>query len=249
MAYIVYQITCAVTSKSYIGITRRRIQDRWSDHCEAATNGRKTRIAAAIRKYGVENFQIEHIASARTVDDLLALERALIAQEETVSRGYNVSIGGDGPNGLTHSAESRAKMRQSHLGKKRDPEAVRKTAAANRGRKFPPRDPAWSAKIGAKAKGRKRSSEATEAARQKLLGRKFTPEWRAKISAAKKGKGLSAEQARLHSERMRGRKKPPRTEQHRAALAEAKRAWWAARKAAGYSQPRDPATGRLIPMK
>jgi hypothetical protein len=197
-----------------------------------AVYGRRKKLSFAIRKYGASGFVIQEIAQARTVDDLFELERLLIAQEDSFRCGYNMTAGGEGPAGLVHSADARARMRQSHLGKRNTPEAIAKTAAANRGRKQPPRSDEWRANHSAAMTGRKWTDEQRELIVAKLTGRQFTDEWRAKISAAKKGQGPSPEQARAHSEKMRGRKQPPRTPEHCARLAEAVRRSWSARRAA-----------------
>lgn len=231
-----YKVTCLITLKCYIGITRRTLAARWQDHLEAVREGRKARIAAAIRKYGEDNFVMEHIASARTAGDLFELERILIEQENTFRAGYNVTLGGEGPRGLTHSPESRARMRAAHLGKKPSPETLAKMSAAHRGRKMPPMSEEWRAKIGAKARGRKWKEGQRERVVAKLKGRVFTPEWRAKISAAKKGKKQSAEEVRAKSERLKGRKQPPRSEEYRANISKAKAAWWVRRKALGMGR-------------
>lgn len=212
MGFLAYKITCLANGKSYIGITKRSIKARWSDHCEAAAiGGRRHRLAAAMRKYGVEQFEIHPIACALTIDALYDLERELIAQEGTIiPAGYNMTSGGNGPARLTPS-----------------PEAIAKTAAANRGRKFPPRSAEWSAKIAAKARGRKWTPGMREKMEGRFKGRVFTPEWKAKISAAKKGQGPSPEQARAHSAKTKGVKKPPRTAEHCAKLAANAKSQWA----------------------
>jgi group I intron endonuclease len=225
--FIAYKIICLANGKCYIGITRRSIKARWSDHCEAAASGRRHRLAAAMRKYGIDQFEIQPIACALTIEALYDLERELIAQDGTmIPAGYNMTLGGDGLAGLAHSAESRAKMSASHTGTKRSPEAVAKTAAANRGRKFPPRSAEWRANIGAKAAGRKWSEAQHEKMDDRFKGRIFTPEWKEKISAAKQGQGPSPEQGRAHSAKIKGVKKPPRTAEHRAKLAANARSQW-----------------------
>ena len=71
-----------------------------------------------------------------------------------------------------HSAESRAKMSAALKGRVISPEWAEKVAAANRGRKYPPRSQEWSANISAYKKGRP--------------GYPCSPETRAKLSAIKR---------------------------------------------------------------
>jgi group I intron endonuclease len=231
--FTAYKITCAVNGKIYIGITKRPLADRWQDHSEYALphNHRRSRFACAIRKHGIENFSIEAIAETRTIEDLPIVEQILIAQYDSFRAGYNSTVGGDGPKGMTHSTESREKLRIANTGKKQSEETIAKRVLKLRGKKLPPRS---------KESRQKHSEymlanpilwtdERRELMRVKFVGRVFTPEWKAKISAAKKGKGPSPEQGLAHSLKMRGRPKPPRTEAHRAAL----RASWARRRANG----------------
>ena len=62
MAYI-YQITNKINNKIYIGKTEFSIEKRFKEHCRDAFRERneKRPLYAAIRKYGVENFEISLI--------------------------------------------------------------------------------------------------------------------------------------------------------------------------------------------
>jgi group I intron endonuclease len=129
---ICYQITNLINDKRYIGYTTRSIEERWYRHI-ANSKVRKTALYLAINKYGVDNFIIEEIAFAKTVEDVKLLEIDLIAQEQTlVPNGYNMTIGGDGGfneehmqklialhTGSQHTKEHRKKISQSMTGKKR----------------------------------------------------------------------------------------------------------------------------------
>lgn len=230
---IAYKITCLINGKGYIGITKRRLIDRWADHKEAARDGRRPRIYAAMRKYGIENFVIEPLATAFSVDGLFETERVLIVAHNTlIPHGYNMSIGGDGPKGLTHSPESRARMSAAHRGKKQSAETIAKRIPHLRGRKFPPRPKEWCAKISRANRGRKRSPEHRQKMEGRFKGRVFTPEWRAKISAAKKGKPLSEATRAAQKKKVTGMKRPPRTKEHTAKLVEGLKAYHRRRKQA-----------------
>jgi group I intron endonuclease len=238
--FIAYKIVCLANGKCYIGVTRRSIKARWSDHLEAAATGRRHRLAAAMRKYGIDQFEIQQIACALTIDALYDLERELIAQEGTmIPAGYNMSVGGDGPKGLTHSAESRAKMSVSASGKKQSAETIAKRVLKLRGKKLPPRSPEWCADHSLQMKGRKWTEPQREKIEGQLKGRIFTPEWKAKLSAAKKGRRQSPEICRARSANLKGVKKPPRTAEHCAKLAANAKSRWARLRAA------DPAAMRL----
>ena len=55
----IYKITNTVNGKVYVGQTVRSINHRWSQHLYV--NSTCTRMNAAIKKYGKENFRIDVI--------------------------------------------------------------------------------------------------------------------------------------------------------------------------------------------
>lgn len=182
MTYAAYVITNLVSGKRYIGITRRALHRRWSDHKVSARKGVKTALASAIRKYGEEAFSIQHIASASSVDNLQALEIVLIRQEGTLAPGgYNLTTGGEGVRGLP------AYVRQ-------------RIGDANRGRRHTPEAKAL---IGMASKGHQVSEQTKDRIRSKHVGKILSAEHREKLAAAKLGKKLpprSLEHSRKISE-------------------------------------------------
>src|SRR5579872_118024 len=96
MSFSAYLVTCLVSGHEYVGITYRDINRRWNEHIWSAKRGSSTPLARAIRKYGVDAFEFKEIAQSINLDDLLYLERVLVAQQEClVPNGYNVLLGGD----------------------------------------------------------------------------------------------------------------------------------------------------------
>lgn len=92
---IIYVIKIKGEEK-YIGLTRCALEKRWREH-RCAAKYSDLPLYRAMRKYGIENCSIEHIASAVSADVLGQLEIDLIADRGThisVS-GYNVSTGGE----------------------------------------------------------------------------------------------------------------------------------------------------------
>jgi group I intron endonuclease len=86
---------------------------RWRSHIEAAARGSMCAVHCAIRKYGIKNFSAEIIWSG-PVGKLHAMEMSFIRNMNTLSPGgYNMTIGGDGVRGLTHSPVSKLKMSES----------------------------------------------------------------------------------------------------------------------------------------
>ena len=114
--YAVYKITNAINGKFYIGMTKRALSKRWSQHLYASKkDSNYSRIAKAIRKYGRDNFSIEVIESLGSLDEMKAAEIRLIA---SLNPAYNVTSGGDGAPGHTMSDEAREAARQRALGNK-----------------------------------------------------------------------------------------------------------------------------------
>lgn len=97
MGYI-YCITNLINSKKYIGKTTTTIRERWYEHCWTSQNKENIKypLYIAMRKYGIENFQIECLEEVN--NDLLS-EREIywIKELETYGiHGYNATKGGDG---------------------------------------------------------------------------------------------------------------------------------------------------------
>ena len=93
--YRLYCITNKVNKKEYIGATTNTIAARWRGHKRQAKLGRKSKFYNAIRKYGVENFQITEIHSdARDWSELQDKEIAMIRSRNTIKNGYNTAMGG-----------------------------------------------------------------------------------------------------------------------------------------------------------
>jgi group I intron endonuclease len=131
---VVYKLTNTVNGKSYIGISTRGLWRRLSTHAQGCDGaGLQYAIYAAFRKYGKEAFSAEVLARAETLDELLALECALIAEHGTYDKGcgYNETLGGQGTLGHFHSAETIAKI----MAKSHSPESSASRSAKLKGRK------------------------------------------------------------------------------------------------------------------
>ena len=62
---VIYSIYCNDSGKYYVGQTIQSISKRFKSHCNS-----KFLIGEAIRKYGVENFIIEEIDTASSLEEL-----------------------------------------------------------------------------------------------------------------------------------------------------------------------------------
>jgi len=101
----VYKITNNVNNKSYIGITKDYVT-RWRLHRQTCFNEAHPEyqkvLYRAFRKYGLESFTFSVLYSNLNVEEAKLLEIQLIKDLNCLvssGLGYNVSPGGDIPNG------------------------------------------------------------------------------------------------------------------------------------------------------
>lgn len=83
---IVYCITNSETGERYIGATSQPELERFENHVKAAMSGVSSPLYRAMRACGKQKsiwrtFRREHVASCLNLDDLAALEHAVIIQE------------------------------------------------------------------------------------------------------------------------------------------------------------------------
>lgn len=131
---LVYQATNANNGKRYIGMTAKGLRRRVRGHKAQANAGNTSYFSRAVLKHGIEAFEFIVLAVCDLPEDALAREREMIS---ALRPEYNTAAGGcSGPQGWKHSAESRERMRLSHIGqvgpwagKKRSPESIAKRTA------------------------------------------------------------------------------------------------------------------------
>ena len=100
MAYI-YLIKNKINGKGYVGKTQLTISERWRQHCSDAFKPRceKRPLYAAIRKYGIENFEVSKLEQTDKPNER---EIYWIEKLGTFHDGYNATHGGDGKSYLDH---------------------------------------------------------------------------------------------------------------------------------------------------
>lgn len=92
MGYI-YKITNKINNKCYIGQTKRSINKRWNEHCNR--NSSSHGLSNAIKKYSIENFDIQILESIEDNSKLNDLEKEYIKKYNSLSPyGYNLDTGG-----------------------------------------------------------------------------------------------------------------------------------------------------------
>lgn len=133
-SWTVYRLTCQISEKAYIGITRLHPRKRWAQHqAHALRENRQSAIGAAIRKYGPETFVLEVLCEGVDEEEAAALERGLIAAFKTLTpNGYNLTSGGEYRKVL--SEESRAKISRAAKGRKMSAEFRAKVSARFKGK-------------------------------------------------------------------------------------------------------------------
>lgn len=95
--YKLYQITNTFNEKSYIGITKLSINERWNVHVSNSRNP-KYPLHHAIAKYGSDSFIITLLEKNQNRKVISDLEEFTIQQLKThiTQQGYNVAKGGYG---------------------------------------------------------------------------------------------------------------------------------------------------------
>jgi len=123
----IYCLTNRITGKKYIGFTTN-IKKRMVGHkCDAKRRKYSNKLGNAIKKYGLDAFDLEILYCSKDIQDTLyRIEPLLIAEYNTRYDGYNTSLGGDKANfGHTFSLSESAKekIRKAQLGHIMKPEA------------------------------------------------------------------------------------------------------------------------------
>lgn len=104
----IYCVTNKVNGKRYVGQTTSTIVVRWKDHVASAKRNEGCRVlGAAIRKYGVESFELETIEVVSDQEEADNAEAKWISGlQSRVPHGYNLTAGGGG-NGRHHDESKR----------------------------------------------------------------------------------------------------------------------------------------------
>lgn len=189
---LVYIMKNKINGKCYVGQTNSSIDVRISQHlCEAKGGKTNSLIHKALRKYGMNNFEIKTInCFSEDQNDLNCLEQIVMTNLDTLApNGYNLKEAGS--NGR-HLKETKEKMSKSHKGKKFSKEHKEKISVANKGRRRESFSIETRKKMSEAQKARKPFSKETRIKISKAnRGKVRSEEFKQKISKANKGKHLS----------------------------------------------------------
>jgi group I intron endonuclease len=119
----IYKIKNLINNKEYVGCTITSIKKRFEEHTwRCLKTDINTKFCNSIRKYGIENFNIELIEEC-PVTNIYEREKHYINEFKTYDTGLNSTYGGEGCLGYKHSKEIRNKISKiikdgkSHKGK------------------------------------------------------------------------------------------------------------------------------------
>lgn len=158
----IYKFTHIESNRCYIGQTIQNPNQRKLEHiCDSKYTSREYHFHNALRKYGVEAFTFEVIATASSLEELNLLEEKYIAQYNSISNGFNIRQAGGNK---LHSKESKARMS----------EAQKKAHAR---RRINGKDGGWKRKDGGPMKGKKCSAEHKQKVGQANKGKKKGFTW------------------------------------------------------------------------
>lgn len=108
----IYKITNTINGKFYIGLSSR-IEKRWIEHKTPKNLKKKTTLAKAFRKYGIENFTFEVLEYCNSENELFDREQHYISM---LNPQYNMNEGGSGNKG--HKLSNKMKKKLSDISKK-----------------------------------------------------------------------------------------------------------------------------------
>ena len=142
---IIYKVTNRINGMSYIGQTIFDLDKRKAQHMSAASGNKdKYYFHSALRKYGIDNFNWDIIEKCGDIEELNRFEIYYIGYFDTYSKGYNMTIGGNGMCGFKHTEESKKKISENHFdisdrnnpmfGKRQTKETRQKISEAKKGK-------------------------------------------------------------------------------------------------------------------
>jgi len=135
----VYCVTNKVNGKQYVGKTVGPLDKRKWKHESDAKLESETYFHRALRKYGFNNFEWEILFESDNSEILILVEMDMIKDLSSKKpSGYNLTDGGEGLDGYTHSEETKRKIglgnKGKNLGRKHTEEEKRKIGESQKGK-------------------------------------------------------------------------------------------------------------------
>ncbi len=220
MKSYIYVIENLINGKAYVGKANNVLR-RWKNHQGAAYKDipqPQTALYRAMRKYGIENFQIHTVDEHEDENYVLSILEPEWINYLRVMKVflYNLTEGGDGCPGMKHSLETKSKIGTANKGKIRSVENRLQIRNTLLGRIVPQcqRD-----KISLANKGKKKPKRTEEHCKNISKGKKgvaLSQESKEKISqgmknSSKVGHLLDEETRRKISEKLKNQKQSPQT--------------------------------------
>jgi group I intron endonuclease len=172
--FCVYKIRNIKNNKLYIGKTEN-IDERWTKHISDMRTNRGYVFHSAINKYGVNNFEIFIIEEFEQEEKALKREIFWIAYYKTNIRkygnnfGYNMTDGGEGISGYSHTASAKQKMSDATKGKPKSEDHKKQLSIAHSGKIL---SQETKDKIGISSSGRRHTDETKQKVSLAKLGEK-----------------------------------------------------------------------------
>lgn len=157
MVYYIYTITCAITSKVYVGCSKNPAR-RWIEHCSLAKEGlTNNHLHADIRAYGRKSFIMRILDSYLTKKQAKTAEACAIESLGTLHPdGYNLNS--EQGAGKAHHKLTKQRISEHNLGQTSTPEQNKARSDALSGQ---PKSKEHADKISLALKG-KAKSESTK---------------------------------------------------------------------------------------
>ena len=122
---IIYKALNKKNGKCYIGQTVKTLRKRSMSHIRAAKNKEKDYpFHRALLKYGEENFEWCVLCECQSKEEMDKMENYYIKKlkSHASKNGYNLTLGGGGNNGWIPSEETKKRIRDSNIGRRKTKE-------------------------------------------------------------------------------------------------------------------------------
>ena len=130
---VVYKVSNIIDGKIYVGKTTRNLRKRIMEHLQ---NCRISYFDRAIKKHGIESFEIAIIEECTTIEELNEREKFWIKELNCkIPNGYNLTDGGEGVVGYTVPPELCQKRSENRKGFKVSKKTCMKISMAKKGKK------------------------------------------------------------------------------------------------------------------